>query len=246
MSKRKTLNERRLTKKQVAELVAAGAKPRADLEQAFLDAKIGLSRQPRIYELEGGRILRVFGDKGGLGGKGDIFTIDYFHRFIAWAARVHEDAKAGRQSSVSHWYYYSKLRAEIPTNAQQLLDELAQILECSTLEISYAGLDVASRYVEKVGFDVAQREIYDHLVAYVGEVIRTRTQGRWMVTTAARREPYPYIAAPKHNVIMPVNVAWEALRGLDPADLRHEAANEVRRARANFFELPSRTASTNK
>ena len=235
MSKRKALNERRLTKKQVAEFVAAGAIRRADLEQAFLDARINL-RQPRIYELDGGRILRVFDDaKSGLGGKGDIFTIDYFHRFIAWASRVDADAKAGRNSSVAHWFHYSKLRTAIPTNAQQLLFELSAILQCPRLEISYAGLDVASRYVDEVGFETAQHEIYDHLVAYVGEVMRARTQGQWMTAMANGPEAYPYIAAPKHSVIMPVNVARSALRGLDPADLRCEAANEVRRARANYL-----------
>jgi hypothetical protein len=236
MSKRKTINERRLTKKQVAELVAAGAIPRADLEQALVDAR--MSRR-RIYELEGGRILRVFDDaESGRGGKGDIYNIDYFRRFIAWAARVHADAKAGRNGSVAHWLHYSKLRTAIPMNTQQLLDELSVILQCPRLEMSYAGLDVASRYVDEVGFDTAQREIYDHLVAYVGEVIRARTQGQWMIATANGPEPYPYIAAPKHAVIMPVNVASSALRGLDSADLRHGAANEVRRARANYFELP--------
>jgi len=110
------------------------------------------------------------------------------------------------------------------------------ILQCPRLEIGYAGLDVASQYIDEVGFETAQNETYVHLVAYVGEVMRARTQGQWMIATANGPQAYPYIAALKHSVIMPVNVVRSALRGLDPADLRREAANEVRRARANYFE----------
>ena len=114
------------------------------------------------------------------------------------------------------------------------LEELSQIIlgPSSQLEISYAGLDVASQYIDDVGCERAQREIYDHLVAYVGEVIRVRTEGRWMM--AMGTEPYPYIAASEHSPIMPVNVLWSEVSGLDRANLRREAANEVRRARAKY------------
>jgi hypothetical protein len=104
----------------------------------------------------------------------------------------------------------------------------------SALEMSYAGLAAASAYVESIGFDRAEREVYDHLVAYVGEVIRVRTRGKWRIDRQ-QGEPYPYVAAPKHAVIMPINVVWSELGGLNPPDLRTEAANEVRRARAKYF-----------
>jgi hypothetical protein len=235
VSRRKTLNERRLTKKQVAALVAEGARPRPDLEQEFADAGIGL-RRPRIYELQGGRILQVFTDQeSGLGGRGDIYTIDYFQRFIAWSKRVDANAKAWRNSSVSHWFYHSKLRTDIPSKAPALIEELRGWLRVPRLEMSYAGLDAASRYVDAIGFERAQETIYDHLVAYVGEVMRSRTHGSWMVETRNGQEPYPYVAAPKHSCIMPVNVVWSELDGLDSADLRREAANEVRRARMKYF-----------
>ena len=239
MSTRRSLTERRLTEKQVAGLLVSGAIPRPDLEKTFVDAKIGL-RPPSIYELRDGHILRVFNKaESGLGGKGDIYDLDNFRRSLAWATRVHDNARAGRNSSVSHWLYYSKLRTAIPTQVAQLLEELAQIIlgHSSTLEMSYAGLDRASQYIDSVGFERAQQDIYDHLVAYVGEVIRTRTKGDWMI--AAHNEPYPYIGARKHSVIMPVNVVWSELGGLDRADLRREAANEVRRARATYLEYPT-------
>ena len=108
MSKRKSLNERRLTKKQVAGLMSDGVIGRPDLERAFVDAKIGL-RPPSIYELHGG-ILQVFNEaESGLGGKGDIYDLDYYRRFLEWATRTRDNAKAGRGNSVSHWFHYSKL-----------------------------------------------------------------------------------------------------------------------------------------
>jgi hypothetical protein len=47
---------------------------------------------------------------------------------------------------------------------------------------------------------------------------------------------HPFVAAPKHAVIMPINVVLSELGGLNAADLRTGAANEVRRARASHFE----------
>jgi hypothetical protein len=235
MAKRKTLNERRLTRKQVAQLLEAGAVPRPDLDAAFLEADVGL-RPVRLYELPDNRVLRVFHqEQSGLGGKGDIYTLDYCHRFIQWAHRVNANARAGRNNSVSHWYHFSKVRTALPDHVERLLAELGHAVfgTSSTLDMSYAGLAAASAYVESIGFDKAQREVYDHLVAYVGEVIRVRTRGEWRIDRR-QGEPYPYIAAPKHAQIMPINVVWSELDGLHPADLRTEAANEVRRARAKF------------
>jgi hypothetical protein len=237
MSKRKAQNARRLTKKQVAELLTGEAIARPDLEKAFVDAKI-LLRPPDIYELQDGRILQVFNKaEGGLGGKGDIYDPDYYRRFIAWAVKVGDDTAAGRNNSVSHWWHYSKLRTAIPQEAPRLLKELAEIIlgPASTLDIGYAGLDRASHYIDAVGFERAQEEAYDHLVAYVGEVMRSRTRGQWTIETKGAFEPYPYIAASQHSAIMPVNVVWSELGGLNSADLRREAANEIRRARAKYF-----------
>jgi hypothetical protein len=58
MAKRKTLNERRLTRKQVAQLLEAGAVPRPDLDAAFLETDVGL-RPVRLYELSENRVLRA-------------------------------------------------------------------------------------------------------------------------------------------------------------------------------------------
>jgi hypothetical protein len=230
--KRQALNERRLTKREVSQLLGAGAVRRRDLEAALSDARVGL-RPMRCYELPENRVLWVFHEQeSGLGGKGDIYTLDYSHRFVRWAHRVDADARAGRSTSVSHWYHFSQLRDALPGHADELVTQLrlAIVGSSSTLKMSYAGLDAASDYLESLGSERVEREWYDHLVAYVGEVIRVRTRGEWRID---RRQspPYPYIAAPKHRAIMPINVVWSELAGLKPADLRTEAANEVRRAR---------------
>jgi hypothetical protein len=98
------------------------------------------------------------------------------------------------------------------------------------LDFSYQSLDLVSEYVEDIGVERAHQELYDQLVAYVGEVLRLRIQGRWEVNSG-HRQPYPYLAGAKHDPVMPINVVWEQLSGLEPVDLRAAAANEVRRAR---------------
>src|SRR6516162_3717655 len=47
IARRRTLNERRLTRRQVGELIASGAQPRPDLTAALAEAVL----QSRVYEL---------------------------------------------------------------------------------------------------------------------------------------------------------------------------------------------------
>src|SRR6516164_10430554 len=112
MARKRTLNERRLTNRQVQELIASGAQPRPDLA-APLESVL---MQPLVYELAGDRYLMVFGELSGLAGKGDIYSGDDFRRFMRWCAKVDEAARHGRQSSVSHWAYYSPLKDRLISN----------------------------------------------------------------------------------------------------------------------------------
>src|ERR1700757_3638023 len=120
MAQRRTLNERRLTRRQVAELIATEARPRDDLTAA-LDLAVLAAR---VYSLSGDRFMLVFGGMSGLSGKGDIYAADVFHRFMRWSAKVDEDARHGRQSSTSHWAYYSPLKEQLTTNIDRLVAEL--------------------------------------------------------------------------------------------------------------------------
>jgi hypothetical protein len=228
MARRRTLNERRLTKHQVAELIGSGGKPRLDLTAALDDT----FWQSRVYELPGDRFLLVFGGTSGLIGKGDIYSSEVFHRFVRWTAKVRADARHGRQGSVSHWAYYSPLKNRLIDNVDRLVDELRAKMSqtADELDLSYRSLDLVSDYVESFGVERALVELYDHLVAYVGEVLRLRIHGRWDIRTEDLH-PFPYVAAAKYNPVTPINVVWEEISGYAPVNLRAAAANEVRRKR---------------
>jgi hypothetical protein len=234
MAHKGRLNERRLTKQQVQELVSSGARPRPDLSAALEQRFVtGHNERPGVYELEGDRYLYVFDEQqSGLGGKGDIYAADLFLRFVRWTGRVREDSAQGRGSSVSHWAYYSRLKQELMSNVDLLIEQLRFRMSRSRddLDLSYKSLDIVSQFVEGIGVERAQKDLYDHLVAYVGEVLRLRIDGRWEVDRK-HDPPYPYLVGPRHGVTMPINVVWKELSGLDVVNLRSAAANEVRRTR---------------
>jgi hypothetical protein len=229
MARRATLNQRRLTKRQVKELISSGARPRPDLSVALEPTSL----QPRVYELEGERYLLVFGETfAGLAGKGDIYRADVFHRFVRWVAKVEEDAKHGRQSAVVHWACYSAHKHRLMENIDALIGQLRSTMSKTKddLDFSYQSLDAVSAYVEGIGIEPAEREIDDHLVAYVGEVLRLRIQGHWAVNNRDR-QPHPYLMGAMHDPVMPINVVAGEFSGLAPVNLRAAAANEVRRKR---------------
>jgi hypothetical protein len=229
MAQKRTLNQLRLTKRQVKELISSGARPRPDLSMALEPTSL----QQSVYEIEGERYLLVFGKTAcGLAGKGDIYPADIFHRFVRWVAKVEEDARHGRQSAVGHWACYSPLGYRLTENIDTLVAGLRSTMSktAEELDFSYQSLDVVSAYVASTGVERAQQEIYDHLVAYVGEVIRLRIQGHWEVNNRDR-QPYPYLVGAKHDPVMPINVVRQELSSYAPVDLRTAAANEVRRKR---------------
>jgi hypothetical protein len=234
MSRRKTINERRLTRRQVQELIASGARPRPDLAATFEQTfSTGYKEQPLVYELEGERYLFVFDPADQrTGGKGDIYPADFFHRFVRWTARVSEDYRHGRASSVGHWAYYSARKQQLIADVDTLIKQLRATMARTPndLDLSYRSLDAVSEFVETLGIERAQQQLYDQLVAYVGEVLRSRLQGHWELNRNDP-QPYPYIVTAEHDPIMPISVVWEQLSGLEPVNLRAAAANEVRRTR---------------
>jgi hypothetical protein len=228
MARKRTLNERRLTKRQVEALIGSGARPRPDLTAPLEQGLPGM----RVYELDGDRLLLVFGEFSGLDGKGDIYAGGDFRRFVRWSAKVDEDARHGRHDSTSHWAYYSQLKDRLISNIDTLIAQLRSVMSRTRDELDFScrSLDLVSEYVEGIGIERAQRELYDHLVAYVGEVLRSRIQGRWDIM-GDDRQPYPYLAGAKYDPVMPINVVWGELSGHDPVNLRTGTANEVRSKR---------------
>lgn len=234
MPARKTLNQKRLTKKQVAELIAAGAQLRQDLMDRLAETYADGSRSgPTVYELPDDRFLYVFDPTILPGGKGDLYPGDYFRRFVRWCEQVNEDAKHGADNSVGHWTYHTRHHCQLVDLIEPLVADLATELDLdpALLDKSYPSLDRVSERVEAMGVESAQKTLYDSLVAYVGEVLRQRVGGEWRVDRLDHQH-YPYVRSPTRGVLMPINVVHDQLQGLDPVDLRTETANEVRRATA--------------
>jgi len=101
----------------------------------------------------------VFGDQASLAGKGDIYAADDFHRFVRWLAKVDEDAKHGRQGSVSHWAHYSVVKDRLIANIDLLVAQLRSTMSRTKddLDFSYQSLDVVSAYVDDIGVERALR-----------------------------------------------------------------------------------------
>jgi hypothetical protein len=232
MGKKQSLNAKRLTKAQVQELIESDGKLHEEFTDFFEETySTGYKNQPQVYELSGDRFLFVFDPKGiSLPGKGDIYPKEYFLRWIRWHQRVREDCANGRGNSVGHWMFYSKHKARLIDQIDELTDQLVGCLGISRdrLDFSYKSLDILSSKAEDYGLEKVQIELYDNLVAYVGEVIRHRVKGDWAVREDYPGCEYPIIGA-KGGVLMPINVVWQELYGSEPMNLRKEAANEVRR-----------------
>ena len=233
MGKKKSLNSKRLTKKQVQELIESEGTLHEEFTDSFEEVyRTGYKSQHQVYELSGDRFLLVFDPKGiSLPGKGDIYSKEDFLRKIRWRQRVKEDCANGRGSSVAHWRYYSKHKAQLVDQIDELINELAGRLNIAPdrLDFSYKSLDILSSKADDYGLEKVQTELCDNLVAYVGEVIRHRVEGRWVVREDYPGNEYPIIGV-NEGVLMPINVVWEEIDGHEPMmDLRKEAANEVRR-----------------
>ncbi|MBD1871645.1 hypothetical protein H6F95_30960 [Cyanobacteria bacterium FACHB-471] len=232
MGKKQTLNAKRLTKKQVQELIESEGKLHEEFTKSLETTySSGYKDQPLVYELSNDRFLFVFDPKEvSIPGRGDIYSKDYLLRLIRLKQKVEEDAIDGRQSSVDHWRYYSKHKAQLINQLSELIDKLARCWSIShdQLDFSYKSLDILSRKAEEYGLENVQAELYDNLVGYVGEVIRHRVKGNWIVLEERPNDEYPAIGA-KGGTLMPINVVWQELFGLELMNLRKETANEVRR-----------------
>lgn len=232
MGKKKSLNSKRLTKKQVQELIESEGRLHKEFTEIFEETySTGHKNQPQVYELSGDRFLFVFDPKGiSIPGRGDIYAKEYFLRMIRWTQKVREDYANDRGSSVEHWIYYSKNKAQLVNKIEELMDELVRCLNISKarLDFSYKSLDILSSKAEEYELDKVQAELYDNLVAYVGEVMRRRVEGDWVVIEDYAGCRYPLISVDE-STLMPINVVWQELAGLEPMNLRKEAANEVRR-----------------
>ena len=242
MGHRKCLNEKRLTKKQVQALVEKEGQLHHEYTAFFQETYAsGYIIRNLVYELPDDRFLYVFDPlDSSTPGKGDIYAKAYFLKWMQWVQRVRDDYANNRGSSVDHWRFYSHCQNTLIERLPALEDELARVLhiERQLLDKSYASLDLVSTACEALGPDTVFKQLYDHVVAYVGEIIRARVNGWWELNATHSGDNYPFISVGLEKVqYMPINVAWTAMHGMDPMDFRKEAANEVRlRASSVKFE----------
>lgn len=233
MAKKQCLNPKRLTKKQVQEIIETEGKLQEEFTAFFGETyATGYKDQPLVYELPNDRFLYVFDSKElRLGGKGDIYAKDYFLSWMRWLQKVRDDCANGRGSSCEHWRYYSKHKSELIYKIDQLIEELAEKLEItpSLLDFSYLSLDFVSSKADNYGLDLIQTDLYDNLVAYVGEILRQRVDGQWAIDDSVEDHTYPYIIKNVNKFLMPINVVWEELDELQPMNLRTRTTNEIRR-----------------
>ncbi len=232
MGNKKALNAKRLKRNQVQKLIEFEGRLHEEFTKFFEETdNTGYKNQPQIYELSNDRFLFVFDPKGSLiPGRGDIYSKEYFMRMIRWTQKVRDDYANNRGSSVNHWIYFSKNKAQLVNKVDELINQLTIYLDIlyKELDYSYKSLDIVSSKAESYGFEKVQADLYDNLIAYVGEVIRRRVKGDWIVRGDYPGCEYPAITV-NNGVLRPVNVVWLELGGLEPINLRQEAANEIRR-----------------
>ena len=251
MKKKNCLNLKRLTRLQVQHLVATEGKFHPEFTNCFTKVyATGYRNQPLIYELTNDRFLLVFDPtERALGGKGDIYSKEYFLRWVRSHKRHQQDLARGCFGSTSHWYYYSQHKENLIDQIDFLVADLGTKLaiDPQQLDFSYPSLDIITQQTEKYKCppntlstdhdpqpDLVQ-DLYDNLVAYVGEVLRRRVTGQWAISDLSMDQSgankYPYILQEPGKIFMPINLIWQELIGELPFHWRQETANEIRRVR---------------
>lgn len=227
------VNKKRLSKKEVKALVDAEGELDSAMTAVFREKRNGHTDEPKVYKLSGNRYLYVFDERDiSLPGKGDIYTEEEMLRHIEWLEDVRAISARGGGNSVGDWRYYSKLDNELITHVDELVQQLSEVSNAAQtdLDYSYKSLNQVSRYLKSIGYKQARTELFDHLVAYVGEVLRLRSGGRWHIALESIESGYPCILGPteRDGIMMPINAVWTALDAFGQCELRQPTINEYR------------------
>ncbi len=230
---------KKLTKKEVQAIIDLEGKLHEEYSNFFTRTyPSGLVEENLIYELPGDRFLFVLAPNEKFGGKGFVYAKDELLRSINWNKRLQKDNELGINGSVPHWRHYSKHKATLIDKIDDLILDLSIDLKIDPkiLDKSYESLDILSDMTEKYNVDKAVENIYDNLVAYIGEVLRLRVKGNWQINEKFYGGDYPYIDIGNERIqLMPINIVWECLSGLNPVNFRKEVGNEVRRGKIKMM-----------
>lgn len=229
-----SLNRKRLTRKEVKALVDAEGELDSAMTAALREERNGYANEPRVYKLSGSRYLYVFDERDiSLPGKGDIYTEAEMLRSIEWTKDVGAASKRGGGNSVDDWRYYSQLGNALTTHVERLNQSLSEVsgIPSTSLDFSYKSLNLVSCYLSSIGYVQVRNDLYDHLVAYVGEVLRIRSKGRWHINSYRGELGCPCILGPRGDgtgIMMPINAVWIALDAYGECELRQPTINEYR------------------
>jgi hypothetical protein len=227
------VNNRRLTKKLVKEEILRGSKFREDLSELFSNTtSIGYIEKPKVYELDTGNFLYVFDENDiSIAGKGDIYNPEIFQRIIKKYKRHLTDRDKPIGSSVTMWRFFSKIGNDVINKVENLRFELANKLHLNeqNLDFTYKSLDNINEKLVSFEIEEIRENFYDHLLAYIGEVIRRRIGGEWQLNEKFAGDNYPYIDIGIEKCqLMPLNVLAEEFTKIMELDLRKATANEIR------------------
>ena len=233
MAKKKiTLNDKPLSKRDTLILAKEkGIFHALYSEQLTEKAEGKIITLSHVYELQDGNYLYIRNVNDSYGGKGDIFPKVYFEKFVQRMKRFEEDSMNGRTSNIGHWMFYSKNKSELIQLIPKLIRDLAEFFSVDESEMNFStkSLDTLSKLVKEVNVEKVFENIYDNLIAYLGETFRNnlKMESNWML------EPhfgFPVISSNEENIFYsPIGVVWEELVISDEFDLRKGYGKESRR-----------------
>jgi hypothetical protein len=228
------MKRKRLSKKEVPHILSKGATLHEDYTAQIKRKTVtGVEFNPKIYVLPDDTFLWVYDGEFYPKGKGDFFTRQEIEEYFALRQKNIENKKIRKSNAGDNWHFYTKYGAELINNIDRLVKELSERLDISLkkLDFSYKSLDLLSEKLKPLGIEETQNSYYDHLVAYIGEVIKRRINGFWIINTTHAGGDYPYIAVEEvdHFHYMPTNVVWYDMTPARFINLRKTTADEVRR-----------------
>ena len=228
------MKRKRFSRKEVQDILSKGATLHKDYTaQIKSKAVTGVEFNPKIYVLPDDTFLWVYDGEFYPKGKGDIFTRQEIEEYFFLRQKDIENKKIRKSNAGDNWHFYTKYGAKLIDNVYRLVQELSDRLDVplEKLDFSYESLDLISEKLKPLGIEETQKDYYDHLVAYIGEVIKKRINGYWKINTTHAGGDYPYIAVEEvdHFHYMPTNVVWYDMTPARFINLRKTAADEVRR-----------------
>ena len=232
MGSKVTLNKKRLTKGQVQEYIKNGAFLNKEMTDIF-DLEV---EDTLIYNLNDGNYLLVFQELG-LKGKGDIWPKDHIEK---WVDQIKTDKTrehlAIPNNNVGHWNYFSQSKESFENQVDSFVDKLFEKLKLDRIigDNSYKSLDVISSKLNDIGIRQVETECYDNVVAYIGEVIRHRINGKWVFNYNNNPIYHPLISTQDEQIFYdPITPVWETMVYGQDFDLRETTVSEIRRNQLN-------------